>query len=156
MHRDAAHLLAVQDNVLVVLSKEAPTLRFMKVIVSEMFTLSSQCRAPIGALWVVPSNGKVPDEDTRAYIRDCLRPAPLAAAAHVVLGNAFMGNAMRSALSMLQLLGNFPFSLRTFDALYEATDWMNEELAKRVSGAPDPLLLANTTSKLQREFFAQR
>jgi hypothetical protein len=144
---DESHCILWFDNVEIILSRKPPSREVMQRIVLELVELSRKCACGTGALLVIRSDVSPPDEEARAYIRKELGRAPMLAAAQVVMGKGFVGAAMRSVLSLIQLLGRPRYPMKVFGEVGPASAWLVKELRARAHHAPDEHRLAFAVSE---------
>jgi hypothetical protein len=141
------HLIAWHGNVQIILSNEPPTLEAMTEMVSQLERLDKTCEGGTGCLLVIRAEVAPPCEATRRYIRTALGESKMLAAAQVVLGTGFRGAAMRSVLSVLQLLMRPRFSMRIFGDIDTAADWLTLTLV--ASGATATLPAASLSRSVR-------
>jgi hypothetical protein len=144
---DDAHRIVWLDNVEMILSRTPPSRAVMRRIIVELEGLSRAYPCGIGALLVIRSDVAPPDEEARAYIRKELGRAPILAAAQVVLGKGFVGAAMRSVLSLIQLLGRPGYPMKVFGDLGSASHWLVNELGASAGQAPEAHGLTRAASE---------
>jgi hypothetical protein len=142
------HLIAWHGNVQIILSNEPPTLQAMTEMIRQLERLDETCRGGTGCLLVIRAEVAPPSEEGRRYIRTALGQSKMLAAAQVVLGTGFRGAAMRSVLSVLQLLMRPRFPMRIFGDTATAADWLTFSLV--ASGATSTLS-AESLSRSVRE-----
>jgi hypothetical protein len=149
---DEAHRIVWFDNVEMILSRTPPSRAVMRRIILELEGLSRANPGGIGALLVIRSDVTPPDEQARAYIRKELGRAPMVAAAQVVLGKGFVGAAMRSVLSLIQLLARPGYPMKVFGDLGSASHWLAKELGARSGHAPEARGLTLAATEVAARF----
>jgi hypothetical protein len=141
-YRDQAQCLVWCDNVQIILSRQPPTLLFMRRIVDELHRLAESSGHPTGALLIIRSDCPPPTEEARKFIQNELGRARMVAAAQVVTGSGFHGAAMRAALSMIQLVTRPKYPMKVFADVTGGASWLTNELVGRVGHAPSATKLA--------------
>lgn len=74
------------------------------------------------------------------------------AAAQVVQRTGFRGAAMRSVLTMLQLLARPPYPMKVFDRVEQASHWLSDELRGSAGEAPPGADLKREANQLRERF----
>jgi hypothetical protein len=151
-YRDDAHCLVWCHNVQIILSREPPSLEFMRRIVHELHNLARTTSRDTGALLVIRSDCRPPSEEAREYIREGLARARMVAAAQVVTGTGFQGAAMRAALSMIQLITRPKYPMKVFADLTTASTWLALEVRNRAGVAPSADSLAQVAADAYANF----
>jgi hypothetical protein len=134
---DDAHRIVWLDNVEMIWSRTPPSRAVMRRIIVELEGLARAYPSGVGSLLVIRSDVAPPDEEARAYIREAFGQAPIVAAAQVVLGKGFVGAAMRSVLSLIQLLARPGYPMKVFGDPGSASQWLVNELEARAGHAPE-------------------
>ena len=129
-HLDSEQCLVWYRNVQMVLSLQAPSYTFMRRIMEGLKELAAACGTGVGALVVVRSGARPPSEEARDYMARELAQTTMIAAAQVVEGEGFLGAAMRSVLSLLQLAARPRYPMKVFGDLTPASVWLAAELQK--------------------------
>ncbi len=155
-YRDRAHCLIWCGNVQIIMSREPPTLSFMRRIIDELHLLADTTGQLTGALLVIRDDCPPPTEEARKYIRDELARARMVAAAQVVTGRGFHGAAMRAALSMIQLITRPPYPMKVFADVTVASSWLVPELRRRAGHAPMEASLARIAEDASTRFLGER
>lgn len=141
LYSDAEHCLAVAGRTVISFSLQPPNPRYLQAWAAAIDRLAQQSSEPIGALTVIDSGARVPDDAAKTEIRNTVlrHQKQICAFAYVIEGQGFAAAAMRSAISFISLLARYPFPQKTFANIAAATAWtmqqMPTESAKGTSAA---------------------
>lgn len=123
------------------------------MIADNLQSLAATCRTGIGCILIIHSEVSPPDEEVRRFIKLKLERASMLVVAQVVLGTGFRGAAMRSMLSLLQLMLRPTFAMRIFGSVGTAADWVAQALEAHGLTPPSADLLKVTADELCSQFF---
>ncbi len=137
-YRDDEHAIVVCQNAVLTYSTNGPSLRFLEAWADTVERVVTQFNGPLLAMTIIDKATKPPSEDSRRAIRNTLErhAARIDAFAYVVEGEGFGAAAVRSALSLITLAARFPFPLKVFGHVEEATPWMLSRPSRAETRAP--------------------
>jgi hypothetical protein len=153
LYSDREHALAASGNLVISLSLQPPSSGYLAAWTQAMDQLVSQAPGPICVLNVIDAGARPPDDATKAAIRRTVQrhAAKIGAVVYVVEGRGFKAAALRSALSLLSLVGRYPFPVKVFPTVASSSPWLGETLGPNAKHSPTPAALLGIVERMRAE-----
>jgi hypothetical protein len=129
---DDLHCVGAFHDVLIMLSRGAPSLEFLKHSMRLVGEAAKTAEHKLGLFVVISADAPPPSDEARAYFTRSTNEltSKVGAMARIIEGEGFLAGAKRSAIAVVQLAARATFPAKIFGNQTEAAAWMVQTLSQ--------------------------